>query len=116
MSRAMFATIGPPHSQGPTREEIQLEQVRRAGWPRLGREDLHFGRHFIEHRPTGNLYFAHRGEIEESVYTSAAAYYMTAGGGIAFLQKPAPGLPQTRAELAERRAPKPPPPRRVRRR
>jgi len=104
---SLFATIGPPHSSGPTREEIQLEQVRRAGWPRLERADLHFGRHFIEHLPSGDLYFAHRGEIEDSVYTSASAYYMTGGGNIAFLQKPAAGLPQTRAELLQRKEPKP---------
>ena len=114
MSR-MFATIGPPHSSGPTREDIQLEHVRRAGWPRLEKTDLRFGRHFIEHLPTGDLYFAHRGEIEYSVYASAAAYYMTDGEELRFLQKPASGLPQTRDELQQRRAPKPPP-RRVKRR
>ena len=114
MSR-MFATIGPPHSSGPTREEIQLEQVRRAGWPRLELADLVFGRHFIEHAPTGDLFFAHRGEIEDSIYTSAAAYYMTDGGELRFLQKPASGLPQTREELLQRKEPKPPP-RRVKRR
>ena len=103
MSRATFATIGPPHSSGPTREEIQLEQVRRAGWPRLEVTDLHFGRHFIEHLPSGDLFFAHRGEIEDSVYTSAAAYYMTDRGELRFLQKPAPGLPQTREELLQRK-------------
>ena len=108
MSRGMFATIGPPHSSGPSREQIQLEQVRKAGWPQLERSDLHFGRHFIEHLPTGNLYFPHRGEVGDALYTSTAAYYMTDGGTIAFLQKPAPGLPQTRAELEQRQAPKPP--------
>jgi len=106
MSR-MFATIGPPHSSGPTREEIQLEQVRKAGWPRLERADLHFGRHFIEHRPSGDLYFAHRGEVNDSLYASASAYYLRDGGDIAFLQKPAPGLPQTREELLQRKEPKP---------
>ena len=111
----MLATIGPPHSAGPTREEIQLEQVRKAGWPRLERADLHFGRHFIEHKPSGDLFFAHRGEIEDSVYTSAAAYYVTDGGELRFLQKPASGLPQTREELLRRKEPKPPP-RRVKRR
>ena len=108
MSRGMLATIGPPHSQGPTREKIQLEQVRKAGWPRLEIADLHFSRHFIEHLPSGDLFFAHRGELGDGLYTSSAAYYMSdGGGGIAFLERPPAGLPQTRAELEQRRAPKP---------
>ena len=111
----MFATIGPPHSSGPTREEIQLERVRKAGWPRLEFADLHFGRHFVEHLPTGNLYFPHWGEVNDALYSTTAGYYMLDGGGIAFLQRPAPGLPQTRDELLRRKEPKPPP-RRVKRR
>ena len=106
--RTMFATIGPPHSSGPTREEIQLEHVRKAGWPRLERADLAFGRHFVEHLPTGDLYFVHRGELVDAIYTSAAAYYLRDDGQIAFLKRPDGGLPQTRAELEQRRAGKPP--------
>ena len=112
---SLFATIGPPHSSGPTREEIQLEQARKAGWPRLELADLHFGRHFVEHLPSGDLYFAHRGELVDAIYTSAAAYYLRDDGEIGFLQRPAPGLPQTRDELLRRKEPKPPP-RRVKRR
>jgi hypothetical protein len=107
MSRTTFATIGPPHSSGPTREEIQLEQVRKAGWPRLEKADLRFGKHFVEHVPSGDLYQPHRGEVENTVYTSASSYYLRESGQIAFLQRPAPGLPQTRAELLQRKEPKP---------
>ena len=103
MSGVYLGTLGPPHSAGPTREEIQLEQVRKAGWPCLELSDLRFGKHFIEHTPSGRLYFPHMGEIEDSsVYTSTSAYYLV-GGSIAFLQRPVAGLPQTRAELLERK-------------
>jgi len=114
MTGLHLGTLGPPHSAAPSREEIQLEQVRRAGWPCLDVADLVFGKHFIEHVPTGDLYQPHRGEIEDSVYTSASSYYLREGGTIAFLQRPAPGLPRTRAELLQRKEPKPA--RRVRRR
>ena len=107
MSGVHLGTLGPPHSAGPTREEIQQEQARKAGWPRLELSDLVFGRHYVEHLPTGDLFFPHRGEIEDSVYATAVAYYMSGNGNIAFLQRPPAGLPQSRAELLQRKEPKP---------
>jgi len=104
MSGVHLGTLGPPHSAGPTRAEIQLEQVRKAGWPCLEVADLAFGRHYVEHLPSGRLYFPHRGEVEDSVYASTSAYYVTGNGNIAFLQRPPAGLPQSRAELLERKA------------
>ena len=102
-----LGALGPPHDPGPTREQIrnrQVEEARRVGWPRLDREDLDFGRYgIVEHKATGSFYRLHRGELTDSVYSGAVAYFEDAAGGIRFLEPPT-GYPSNRAELEQRQA------------
>jgi hypothetical protein len=67
LTASTLGTLGPPHSHEPTREAIrsrQLEQARRAGWPRLDRADLVYRPYgIVEHAPSGDLYRLHRGEL-----------------------------------------------------
>ena len=99
--------LGPPHVNEPIRDAIrnrQLEEARRVGWPRLEHEDLVPVRGgIVEHLPSGNFYALCRGEITDSVYTGAVAYFEDASGGIRFLEPPS-GFPSNRAELEQRRA------------
>jgi hypothetical protein len=69
----------------------ELEQARRAGWPEFERADLVFLRFgIVQHKPSGELYCLHRGELVDTVYTGAAAFYRTEDGGVVFLER-APG-------------------------
>ena len=101
-----LGALGPPHDPGPTREQIrnrQVEEARRVGWPRLDREDLDFGRYgIVEHKATGSFYRLHRGELTDSVYSGAVAYFED-NSGIRFLEPPS-GFPSNRAELEQLRA------------
>jgi hypothetical protein len=106
----MSMTIGPPHNAGleQYREAVnrrQLEEARRAGWPRLELEDLAFHRHWIEHRPTGRLFREHRGDVlDVTVFMVFAAFYLMGDGSIRFLESPLVGTPQTVAEIEARKA------------
>ena len=102
-----LGAFGPPHAQEPAREAIrnrQLEEARRVGWPRLEREDLVPVRYgIVEHRQSGNFYAPCRGELTDSVYTGAIAFFEDDSGAIRFLEPPS-GFPSNRAELEKRRA------------
>ena len=101
-----LGTLGPPHDSGlqmgPTRSDMELREARRRGWPELKLADLTFRRYgFVEHS-SGDLYALHRGQLIDTVYTSAAAFFFTEAGELRFLERPPSSMPQTVAEFEQR--------------
>ena len=84
------------------RQRERLALAMKSGWPELARKDLVFGR-VIVHEPTGEFFHLVRGEVYGGGHDPVDAYYIDAAGYVEFLQRPSGG-PQTRLELAQRRA------------
>jgi hypothetical protein len=85
------------------RRQKQLRIAMAGNWPELERSDLEFGRFFVVHTPTGDLYRIMRGEVYGGGSDRVAAFYVDAAGDAVFLERPTSG-PKTLDELHARQA------------
>lgn len=74
--------VGTDETRAAARDELRRKQrvtmARKSTWEEIPRDDLVFGRHTVEHVPTGKTYRVHRGEVLDVSFTPVSAYYLTA--------------------------------------
>ncbi len=76
-----------PRARAELRRQQRIAVAHRGGWPEIPRRHLTFGPFgTITDERDGTGYRVHRGEVDQAT-PAVAAYYLTAGQEIVFLEK-----------------------------